>query len=197
MTDNISPFVRSMPPSGAWEEILSWDISSNDEAAAVRGAAATLIGSDHDNDSERPVFAASGARVETVLGELIANGLRHGEPPVHASLSRAGGAWLLVVSDAATEHPPQLRPEFSGPTRNGGLGLRLVLSLAADVGWHADDTSKHVWALIGDEAPAHLIATLAAHDHRPDPVSEYQKIPEPTDESTDKVTEAPVRRDPE
>jgi two-component sensor histidine kinase len=159
-----------LPAAADWDVRINWHISSHEQASAARAAAAEFVhvNPEHerardldlaDRSADRLVFAATSERLRSTFGELLTNGLRHGDPPVRATLSRGENAWLLDVCDAATERPPRISPVSTGQTR-GGLGLRLVTSLAASAGWYTDETGKHVWALIGDEAPAHLIAAL-------------------------------------
>jgi hypothetical protein len=158
------PLSESLPPGGTWQRRADWTIASVHDAITVRNAACEIVGPD---DAAAAAAALSeltslSGRVQAAMGELVANGLHHGGPPVLATLSRGTTGWLLVVSDAAVESPPIVATEPVG-TAKGGLGLRLVVSMATAAGWYTDDTRKHVWALIGDQPPSHLLAALHRH----------------------------------
>jgi hypothetical protein len=153
------PLPQSPPPEGTWADRTDWLISSIDEAVAVRGAARNLVGPESAADPTQPVFASTRARVEVTMGELVVNGLRHGGQPVRASLSRGEDGWLLVVSDPATGRPPLVTSTPNG-VATGGLGVRLVVAIATTAGWYTDGDEKHVWALIGDQPPPHLLTAL-------------------------------------
>src|SRR4051794_41736605 len=45
-------------------------------------------------------------RLLLVFEELASNGLRHGSPPVHVTVTSTVGGWLLQVTDAAADRPP-------------------------------------------------------------------------------------------
>ena len=45
-------------------------------------------------------------RLLLVFEELASNGLRHGSPPVHVTVTGTASGWLLQVSDAAVDRPP-------------------------------------------------------------------------------------------
>jgi hypothetical protein len=143
-------------PDGSWLQCTRWHISSIEGAYAARATARDLVAGEVGADAGRPMLSSAPSRVEHVMGELAVNAVRHGAPPVQASLSRSGTGWLIVVSDTATEPFPAVNgPETLATT--GGLGIRLVLLIATTSGWYGDDSSKHIWALVGDEPPAHLI----------------------------------------
>ena len=101
---------------------------------------------------------ALGARadaVEAVLlafEELASNGLRHGRPPVHVTVTAAGAGWLLEVSDAAADRPPT--PAVGRDPVHGGLGLHLVARLCTAHGWIPRNGRKHVWAHVAPTADA-------------------------------------------
>jgi len=89
--------------------------------------------------------------------ELTSNGVRHGRPPVHVSLTTSDAGWLLDVSDGAPEHPPITAVGRDPAT--GGMGLSLVARTSAAHGWDVRGDRKHVWAQLethgaATEAPA-------------------------------------------
>lgn len=153
------------PPNGFWAQRLDWAVETVDGSVQVRdqARAAVAVGEAHHSaHASGHVFAAASERVAMAMGELTTNGLRHGRPPVSASLARGNRGWLLVVADGAVERPPVPRPqEESGlPTGTGGLGLRLVTSMCLDSGWCIEHGRKLVWALIGDAPPESMVARL-------------------------------------
>ncbi|WP_241176134.1 ATP-binding protein, partial [Modestobacter sp. KNN46-3] len=78
--------------------------------------------------------------------ELASNGLRHGQQPVRVAVTTTGTGWLLEVSDAAADRPPQ--PAVGRDASKGGLGLYLVARLCAAHGWTVRGDRKSVWARI-------------------------------------------------
>ena len=93
--------------------------------------------------------------VEAVLlafEELASNGLRHGRPPVHVTVTATGSGWLLEVSDAADDQPPT--PAVGRDPVHGGLGLHLVARLCTAHGWIPRNGRKHVWAHVAPAADA-------------------------------------------
>ena len=101
-----------------------------------------------------PLALGAGAdAVEAVLlafEELASNGLRHGRPPVHVTVTAAGAGWLLEVSDAAADRPPT--PAVGRDPVHGGLGLHLVARLCTAHGWILQNGRKHVWAHVAPTA---------------------------------------------
>jgi two-component sensor histidine kinase len=98
-------------------------------------------------------LGASADAVEAVLlafEELASNGLRHGRPPVHVTVTAAGAGWLLEVSDAAADRPPT--PAVGRDPVHGGLGLHLVARLCTAHGWILQNGRKHVWAHVAPTA---------------------------------------------
>ena len=73
------------------------------ELTALRGQLHTAL-----RDGPLAIGADADA-VENVLlafEELASNGLRHGRPPVHVTVTATGAGGLLEVSDAADDRPP-------------------------------------------------------------------------------------------
>jgi anti-sigma regulatory factor (Ser/Thr protein kinase) len=82
-------------------------------------------------------------RLLLVFEELASNGLRHGSPPVHVTVTSTAGGWLLQVSDAAVDRPPS--PSVDRDPAAGGLGLHLIAALCPAHGWAVYDGRKVVW----------------------------------------------------
>jgi signal transduction histidine kinase len=139
-----------------WEQRPPPDVV---QGASWRGAPRTaaeltaLRGQLHTALRDGPLATGADAdAVETVLlvfEELASNGLRHGRPPVHVTVTSAGTGWLLEVSDAADDRPPI--PAAGRDAAHGGLGLYLVARLCTAHGWMSRNGRKHVWAHV---APA-------------------------------------------
>lgn len=97
----------------------------------------------------RPPGMEDGAveRLLLCFEELVSNALRHGRPPVEATVTMSGTEWLLDVRDAAAERPPT--PAVGRDAARGGLGLYLVARLSRAHGWSVEaDGCKHVWACL-------------------------------------------------
>ena len=159
---NGTALVEGRPPIGFWAQRLDWGIDSVESSVRARDEARSAVAaageSHHAAHPSGHVFSAASERVAMTMGELTLNGLRHGRPPISASLSRGSRGWLLVVSDAAVDRIPA----SPGPDLNavGGLGLRLVSSMALEMGWCLERGRKLVWALVADAPPQRMIALL-------------------------------------
>jgi anti-sigma regulatory factor (Ser/Thr protein kinase) len=159
------PLPEASWPEQVWREPVRWSVAGIDEAFAVRTAAGELVGLEDALDQPSlTVYASARARVEATLGELVVNGLRHGGSLVQVSLARGPDGWLIVVTDSAADRPPrpvatvdETPDAASFETPSGGLGLPMVAGLATAAGWFAENDSKHVWALITDVPPPHLL----------------------------------------
>ncbi|GLY31793.1 ATP-binding protein [Kineosporia sp. NBRC 101731] len=153
---------QARPPAGFWAQRLDWEIDSFDGSVEARtqarDAVAAAGGSGHASHPSGHVFSAASERVAMTMGELTVNGLRHGGPPVTASLSRGPQGWLLVVADKAADRVPV--PPGADLTAVGGLGLRLVISMSVEVGWCVEKDRKLVWALVGDMPSPSLMHRL-------------------------------------
>jgi signal transduction histidine kinase len=149
------------PPDGRG---LLWRVTLG-SLAALPGARARLrAGLGRQEETERadggPAEApAAGtdedAAEQLVLAfdELASNALRHGRPPVVASVVSGRGGWLLDVSDTAPEDMPT--PAVDRDPSYGGMGLHMVARLALAHGWYVDADRKHVWACLPSRhAPA-------------------------------------------
>ena len=84
-----------------------------------------------------------------VADELISNGLRHGEAPVHVHAVQTAEGLLLDISDGDPHHGPE--PAVDRDPALGGMGLHIVAHLTIDRGWTVADGRKHVWARMSVE----------------------------------------------
>ncbi|WP_138757845.1 ATP-binding protein [Modestobacter altitudinis] len=139
---------RRPAPELDTSNVWRWEPSNPVEVTAQRrGLSAAL------HDGSRPERAQEDAieNMLLVFEELVSNGLRHGESPVHVAVSTTPTGWLLDVSDAATDQPPALA--VGRDPAYGGLGLYLVARLSAAYGWEVDGDRKHVWAQVAFASP--------------------------------------------
>jgi anti-sigma regulatory factor (Ser/Thr protein kinase) len=78
------------------------------------------------------------ANVDVVVGELVANAVLHGIPPIQATATLEDGIVRIAVHDQD--------PEMGSPTPDS-RGLTLVAHLATDWGVsHDEQGGKSVWA---------------------------------------------------
>jgi len=104
-------------------------------------------------DTPEPSLLGVLERLALVVSELGGNALRHAHAPVLVSLSRLRGGWLLSVSDG----DPLARPAIDAyDDLSHRHGLQVVSIVSTAVGWYADEESKHVWAMVPDQAPVGL-----------------------------------------
>src|SRR5919112_3038480 len=102
-----------VPDAGA-PHIWSGEPATAAELTAGRAQLRTTVtGSAHLGDEDLD-------RLLLVFEELASNGLCHGSPPVHVTVTSTAGGWLLQVSDAAVDRPP-IPPVGRDPAA-GGLG---------------------------------------------------------------------------
>ncbi|WP_143278415.1 ATP-binding protein [Blastococcus haudaquaticus] len=78
-----------------------------------------------------------------LLDELLANGLRHGNPPVTAEVRRSAREWVVEVGDQASAAAPE--PAVGRDPALGGMGLHIVASLSSAHGWFVEGGRKFVW----------------------------------------------------
>jgi anti-sigma regulatory factor (Ser/Thr protein kinase) len=122
---------------GRWQPVTPVDLTTD-----RRELAAAL------HDGGRPASVDEGAieRLLLVFEELASNALRHGDVPVVVELTTFDRFWLLDVSDAANDRPPEVA--VGRDAAQGGLGLYMVAGLCGAYGWTRVDGRKHVWARI-------------------------------------------------
>jgi signal transduction histidine kinase len=138
---------RDVP--GGFTEVWRHELRSIAELAHLRARLRTeLTGSPV---VARPEQEHWSERLVLVVDELASNGLRHGGPPVRATLSRSGEDWMITVTDSAASEPPH-PAEGRDPAR-GGLGLYLVADLTQRHGWSTARSAKVVWAVLSATDP--------------------------------------------
>jgi anti-sigma regulatory factor (Ser/Thr protein kinase) len=141
------------PPAGTWSEVGRWVL---DGASALSTVRRHVMAAAREREVERPSpdagpsLAAASERLALVCGELAANAIRHGRPPVTVRLARGRQSWLLEVSDNRIDAMP--RPRTPSPTA-GGMGLPLIAAASDRVGWYVAGSAKHVWAEVADRPP--------------------------------------------
>jgi|GEM_PF-934887 len=94
---------------------------------------------------------AAAGDAETIAGELLANAVRHGLPPVELRLLRTADQVCVEVRDGLPVLP-RARPQPLAATAppGGGRGLHVVATLARRWGARLTDTGKSVWAELRD-----------------------------------------------
>jgi Histidine kinase-like ATPase domain len=122
---------------GRWEPAGPADLT-----AGRRQLAAAL------HDGARPLGADDDGIERLLLAyeELTSNALRHGHGRVEVTVTTDDTCWLLEVSDATADRPPD--PAIGRDPAQGGLGLHLVARICAAHGWAIDGDRKIVWARI-------------------------------------------------
>jgi anti-sigma regulatory factor (Ser/Thr protein kinase) len=93
-----------------------------------------------------PDAAERDEAVVLAFDEMASNALRHGGGGVTARVQRTARAWLVEVCDEAPSRPPE--PAVDRDPSQGGLGLYLIAEMSDAHGWHLDETTKSVWALL-------------------------------------------------
>jgi hypothetical protein len=130
------------PPHAEAVELHRWVLDTYDELRGLRASLHQLITDGLVSESERLDDAFD--RMAVVATELATNALRHGLPPTVVRLLRAGDDLVLDVADHDLSAAPEVVDDR--PLGDGGLGLQLTQTFAADIGWYTTDTTKHVWA---------------------------------------------------
>lgn len=129
------------PP--AHSRILTWDVTGDKDLRRIRDGLAEFFR--EGETAGQPRQTALAQTIGLVATELAGNALRHGSPPVTVRLLRSDDCFLLDVSDAAVDRPPD-PPEPRPGMSVGGRGLLIVLSVAQEVCWYTTPQEKHVWA---------------------------------------------------
>lgn len=153
--------MEAAPPHAVLEPLRLWDLPDAHSLARIRNEICSVV-EEHGPSQPTPsrhLLASPHERLGLIFSELATNALRHGARPVAVNLVRTDDGWLVTVTDADAAGRPRLMAE--APQRPGGHGLRLVLRLADDVGWHREGGTKSVWAVVADEPPQHLLTSLS------------------------------------
>lgn len=173
MAATLSPCV---PPEGVVDDRLmrvvqTWDVVDPAGIGLVRHEVSHILGAFMTKDghvegaADRQPASFGGVtdlrnRVALSCSELVTNALRHGQQPIEVTLLTDGQAWMLDVSDAATDRLPDPSPRRA--LGHGGYGLLLVARMASHLGWYVNENAKHVWARIELDPDADLIDELAS-----------------------------------
>jgi len=131
----------SPPPATA---ALEWHLRDLGELPAVRSELRRHSGAAAAPDG--PVDPDLLDQVVLALDEMASSALRHGGGRVQAAVAQTEDAFLVEVTDQATESPPA--PAVGRDPSEGGLGLYLIAEMAIRHGWYVHDGVKHVWALL-------------------------------------------------
>ncbi len=128
------------PADGGWV----WELSHVSELPGVRAelrAGLAAAAAPHDL-----VAADLDEAVVLAFDEMASNALRLGGGGVRARVCRTEQAWLVEVCDQAPARPPE--PAVGRDPSQGGLGLYLIAEMSDAHGWHLQDDTKSVWALL-------------------------------------------------
>lgn len=91
-------------------------------------------------------------RLETVVAELVANAVEHGEPPITVTLQRSGRRVRLTVADAGRGPSEPASRRVPGALRERGRGLEVVRALADELRCEVGDGYRVV-AELTDRGP--------------------------------------------
>jgi hypothetical protein len=127
----------SSVPESWGGQVQQWVLNTPVELRDLRASLLLAVTGSSDTAAEMDDVPAKMLLVAT-------NALRHGLPPTVVTLFRLGDEFILDVAD----HDPEILPEYADarPPGAGGLGLRLAQEFSLDIGWFADEDTKHVWA---------------------------------------------------
>jgi hypothetical protein len=148
-------------PADLGERCGSWPLQLAPQLAKVRSSVEELARHRYAHpsvDAPEPSLLGVLERLALVVSELGGNALRHAHAPVTVSLARLRRGWLVQVSDG----DPGGEPVVPADSTAGGPrhGLQVVTLVSTEVGWYAEEQSKHVWAVVPDETPAGLSALI-------------------------------------
>ena len=132
------PRLERVRKTWSWELRRPADLTRYRRQLHVEALPGAGAGSDADE--------AAIERLLLAFEELASNGVRHGLPPVHTTVTAASGGWLIDVTDAEPQQPPV--PALDRDPAYGGLGLHLIARLCASHGWATVAGRKHVWGFV-------------------------------------------------
>ncbi len=120
---------------------MHWDLPDDMVAASVaRGHAARWA-------ADTGWMPEEADDLVLVVSELVANGVRHGSPPVALRIEPTDDAGALVtVTDAGSGSLPAAQE--AGDDEGHGRGLSMVEALSSQTGWSRGDGTTTVWARI-------------------------------------------------
>jgi anti-sigma regulatory factor (Ser/Thr protein kinase) len=129
-------FGRLPMGAGSGQATASWPLPHS--ASSVRPAR-RLAG----EQLEHWGFGHHRETAELLVSELVTNAIRHGDGPIHLTVTAQDGTLRFEVEDEAADAVPQIRPV--GVTDEGGRGLHLVCMLSSRWGAKRTATGKIVW----------------------------------------------------
>jgi serine/threonine-protein kinase RsbW len=134
--------LRTSPPPPIARQLHAWVLHTSTDLRTLRTCLQQALAGDPPAAGQS--LADIPERMVLVATELATNAIRHGRPPTVVRLLCTDDRFILDVAD----HDLQAVPELADtqPAGAGGRGLLLAQALSLDVGWHATETTKHVWA---------------------------------------------------
>lgn len=135
--------LRLLEPPANTRQLLTWTVTTSEDLTRIRSGIARHFHQEYPGQ-DAP-HGDVDHRIGLVATELAGNALRHGRPPIVVRLLRDDDCYVLDVSDSDPHRVPEV-PEPGRSIRTGGRGLLIAGSLAEQVRWYRDKTTKHVWA---------------------------------------------------
>jgi serine/threonine-protein kinase RsbW len=153
--------LEHQPPDLAWVRPLrSWDVESVAQLPELRAQARAASTASMGQAPVRHPLLPAPERLALVVTELATNALRHAARPVEVAIARSPDGWVVTVSDSRPDVVPQPRPYRPGTV--GGRGLVVVAWVTSRMGYFADASRKHVWALVPDRPPRSLLELVTS-----------------------------------
>lgn len=129
-------------PSQEFMTVKTWTLDSFFELVHLRVALTETMAT---QEADLPRHATRVVRgLVLVSNELASKALGHAHPPTTVTLKANDVYYLLDVTDHDPDAPPVVA--LGRAPGEEGFGLALARRIAADMGWHAEDQMKHVWA---------------------------------------------------